>query len=86
MSVDKLDKEEIGSRILLIRLDAGETQKQFAKRLNASKGNVSSWENGKFMPNIERIKKIADFAGISVKELLYGNDHPEESDSSDDDK
>jgi len=37
---------------------------------NASKGMVNNWEKGVNLPNKNRLKLIADFANISVEELL----------------
>ncbi|MCW1031120.1 helix-turn-helix domain-containing protein, partial [Streptococcus anginosus] len=36
-------------------------------------GIISRWENGKSLPNNQRIKAIADLGGITVDELLYGS-------------
>ena len=62
-----------GKKIKSIRMQRGETMKEFASRIDgkASKGTISKWENGKYLPNNERLKKIAELANISVNELLY---------------
>ena len=59
-----------GTQIKAIRLNLGLTQEEFGKLLNASKGNVSTWEHGKSLPNPKRLKQIADFAGITVEALI----------------
>lgn len=60
----------LGNKIRSIRIEKGLSMEAFGKLLNASKGNVSMWESGKVSPNNERLKAIADLAGITVKELL----------------
>lgn len=60
----------LGEKIKRIRKDKGLTMEEFGKLLDASKGNVSMWESGKVTPSNERLKSIADLAGISVEELL----------------
>lgn len=59
----------LGNKIKQIRLDMGLTLEAFGKKFNTSKGNVLGWEKGKNSPNKERLKAIADYAGISVGEL-----------------
>lgn len=71
--VDNLDKKAIGQRIKSIRKGNGDTLEQFGKPLNADKSLVSRWEKGQTIPNSERLKKIANFANLTVNELLYGD-------------
>lgn len=70
----ELDNKAIGARIRSIRRALGETTETFSKHFNppASKGTISKWENGKYLPNNKRLKRIAELGGISVDELLYG--------------
>lgn len=60
----------VGDKIMRLRLERGMTLEEFGKLFGASKSNVSKWENGRTLPNPERLKQIADLAGISVEELL----------------
>lgn len=63
----------VGTRINKIRLRKGLNMTEFGSLLDTSKGAVNNWEKGKNLPNLERLKKIAELAGISVEELLYGD-------------
>lgn len=65
----------VGNRIRDIRLELGETMEEFGKRFSppANKSIVSSWENGRYLPNKARLKAIADIGGMTVEELLYGD-------------
>lgn len=69
-----IDSKEVGKRIRSIRNQLGMTTDVFGKLFNtpASKGTVSKWENGHYLPNNERLKQIAKIGEISVDELLYG--------------
>lgn len=66
------DNNQVGQRIKDIRLEKGMTLEEFGKIFGATKGNVLTWENGKSLPNKERLKNIADLAGITVQKLLEG--------------
>ena len=72
-----IDSKEVGKRIRSIRNQLGMTTDEFGDLFNppASKGTVSKWENGHYLPNNERLKVISDISvpKVSVDELLYGN-------------
>lgn len=71
----EINKKEVGQRIRGIRASLGETAEKFGERFDpvANRGLVSAWENGRYLPNNERLVTIADIADISVDELLYGS-------------
>lgn len=71
---DEIDKKEVGSRIRDIRLDLGETAEKFGEHFDppANRGLVSGWENGRYLPSPDRLKKIAEIRGITPQELLRG--------------
>ena len=64
--------QAIGSRIKLIRTSLGLSMEEFGKMLRpvATKGTVSKWENGKYIPNGERLKNIAALGNTTVAYLL----------------
>ena len=70
-----VNKKELGERIKKIRLELGDTTEVFGKRFDpqANRSLVSAWENGRYIPNPERLKSLAELGGISVNELLYGD-------------
>lgn len=69
---NKIDKKLLGQRIKQIRQELGENLEVFGERFDppANRSLVSAWENGRYIPNGERLRIIADLANISVKELL----------------
>lgn len=70
------DKEAIGKFIKDIRTQKGESLETFGKRFSppANKSIVSSWEKGRYLPNNERLKKIAKLGDTTVGNLLYGDE------------
>lgn len=66
----KINKKEVGQRIINIRKSRGENQTEFGKQFNTSKNSVSNWENSRNLPNNKRLKAIADIGNMSVDELL----------------
>lgn len=69
---DKELKRSVGMKIQMIRLSRGLTLEEFGKLFGANKGNVLKWEKGQSLPCPNRLKEIADFAGITVQYLLEG--------------
>lgn len=43
--------------------------------LGFSQGNLSNWKNGR-IPRADSIRKLADFFGVPVDELIYGDEMP----------
>lgn len=68
----EVDKKLVGRQIRKIRREKGMTLEEFGKIFGATKGNVAKWENGQSLPCPNRLKEIADFAKLTVKELLEG--------------
>ncbi|WP_195853966.1 helix-turn-helix domain-containing protein [Aerococcus tenax] len=76
-----INKHELGQKIKKIRVEHKLTLAQFADEIKkktegaskTGKSNVSKWERGENVPNDITIKAIADIGGITVDELLHGN-------------
>lgn len=72
----QINKKNVGLRIKQLRQDKGYTLEEFGKLLGdyqANKATVLGWENGRSLPNKERIKTIAKLDDKTVNELLYGS-------------
>lgn len=63
---------DFGEQIKKIRLDSGLTQEQFAAKLNVSRQSISSWENGRNLPDLEMTVEIAKVFGLSLDQLILG--------------
>lgn len=72
----QVNKKNVGLRIKHIRLRKGYELQQFGNLLGeykVDKSSVFGWENGRSLPNKERIKAIAKLGDLTVNELLYGS-------------
>ena len=63
-----------GPMIRRLREARGLTQLQMAEILHVSDKAVSKWETGRGYPDITLIEPLADALGVSVMELLAGED------------
>lgn len=64
----------IGKRILEIRQRKNITQEQLASDLAISRQAVSKWESGKAVPDIENLMYISNLYGVSLDELIKGDE------------
>lgn len=64
------------NRIKEIRLSRNIKQIELAKELKIAQGTLSTWETGKYEPDNESLKKLADYFNVSVDFLLGRSDIP----------
>jgi len=69
-----MDQYVTGAMIRRLRESKGLTQATLADRLAVSDKTVSKWETGKGYPDITLLQPIAAALGVSVTELLSGQD------------
>lgn len=65
---------EFNEKLQELRKQKGLTQEELAETLYVSRTAVSKWESGRGYPNIESMKAIAKFFGITIDELLSGDE------------
>ena len=65
---------EFYEKLQALRKQKGMTQEQCAQALYVSRTAISKWESGRGYPNIDSLKAIARFYGVSVDELLSGEE------------
>ena len=65
---------EFNEKLQELRKRKGITQEELAETLYVSRTAVSKWESGRGYPNIESLKAIARFFGITIDELLSGDE------------
>ena len=68
--------EKFNENLKEARIKKGLSQKEFADNIGVAKSTYSLYESGNREPNVQTIKKIADFLGISADELLGLSDQP----------
>lgn len=69
-----MDNYVTGAAIRSLREAKGLTQEELAERIHVSAKAVSKWETGKGFPDISLLEPLASALGISVIELLSGED------------
>ncbi len=69
-----MNQERIGKFIAKKRKDKKLTQSELAEKLNVSDKTVGNWENGRNMPDLSLFKPLCDELGISINELLSGEE------------
>jgi transcriptional regulator with XRE-family HTH domain len=67
-----MDQRKIGSFISALRHEKGLTQAELGEKLGVTNKTISRWENGNYMPDIEMMKLLSEFFGVSINELLSG--------------
>ena len=72
-----MDQIKIGAFLKELRKRKKLTQEQLAEKLNVSGRTVSRWETGSNMPDIGMLVEIADFYGVSITEIINGEEKSE---------
>ena len=65
---------EFSEKLTQIRKSKNMTQEELAAMLFVSRAAVSKWESGRGLPNIDSLKAIAVLFGVTVDELLSGEE------------
>lgn len=65
---------EFHVKIQELRKQKGLTQEELSEALFVSRAAVSKWESGRGYPNIDSLKAIAKFYGVTVDYLLSGEE------------
>ena len=65
---------EFHEKIQHLRKQKALTQEELAQALYVSRAAVSKWESGRGYPNIESLKELAKFYGVTIDELLSGGE------------
>lgn len=63
-------KKVFGKQLKSLREKRGILQKDLAHRLEIKPPSLSSYENGKQLPDLATTKKIANFFGVTVDDML----------------
>lgn len=69
-----MNQTEIGKFIAKCRKEKKLTQAQLAEKLNITDRAISKWENGKSMPDSSIMLELCEILGITVNELLSGEE------------
>ena len=69
--------DRFNENLRLARERKGISQKNIAENIGVAKSTYSLYESGNREPNVQTIKKIADFLNVSADELLGIDDEPQ---------
>lgn len=69
-----MNQTETGKFIARCRKEQNLTQAQLAEKLNITDRAVSKWETGKCMPDSSIMLELCGILGITVNELLSGEE------------
>ena len=67
-----MNQQKIGEFLKHLRNDKGLTQEQLAEHFYVSSRNVSRWETGRNMPDVEMLIELADFYDVEIHEIIEG--------------
>lgn len=67
-------KPTIGQNIASYRKKAGMTQEELSEKIGVTAQAISKWENDLSYPDLEIVRKLAELFGITVDQLLNGED------------
>jgi transcriptional regulator with XRE-family HTH domain len=67
-------KMEFNEKLQELRRQRGLTQEELAEILYVSRTAISKWESGRGYPNIDSLKAIARFFGVTIDELLSNDE------------
>ena len=79
-----MNQKKIGNFIAKKRKEKNLTQMQLAEILGVSNKTVSKWENGNCMPDYSIIKPLCDELGITVSELMDGEEKDNKPENAED--
>ena len=65
---------EFSEKLSQLRKSKNMTQEELAAMLFVSRAAVSKWESGRGLPNLDSLKAIAVLFGVTVDELLSGDE------------
>ena len=61
----------LGEKLQLLRRAHGLSQEQLAEVLDISRQAISKWENGDSVPDLEKLKAISQYFGVTADYLLF---------------
>jgi transcriptional regulator with XRE-family HTH domain len=60
----------LGEKLKYLRKRHNWTQEQLAQHLNISRSQISKWENGELLPDVQSLQKLSNLYKVSVDFLI----------------
>ena len=70
--ISEVDGQRLGSRIRALRLAAGLTQAELARRTGIHRPNIARVEAGRHTPSLETLSRLASAIGVPTTRVLTG--------------
>ncbi len=67
-----MNANKIGKFIKSLREEKGWNQLELAQKIYITQQAISSWENGKSIPDIEKLKLLSDLFNVNIEDLYAG--------------
>lgn len=64
--------QSVGANIRRMRLRAGISQAELARRLDVSRASVANWETGMTCPRLRTALALADALGCKAEDFMVG--------------
>ena len=64
------DKMKFSKKLITLRKSRGLSQEEFANEINVTRQTISKWELGTTIPDMEKLKLISNYFGVSIDELV----------------
>ena len=61
---------DLGKTIRALRERAGMTQDELAEKMERTRPAITAWENGRSIPRMPMLHKLADLFGVTVSDLM----------------
>lgn len=61
---------KLGEKLKYLRKQHNWTQEQLAQHLNISRSQISKWENGELLPDVQSLEKLSNLYEVSVDFLI----------------
>ena len=65
------------TKLIKLRKSMGLSQEDLANEINVTRQTISKWELGTTIPDMEKLKLISNYFGVSVDELISENESNE---------
>jgi len=66
---------QCAQKLIALRVDAGETQRQAAIRLDMTESMISRLERGDHVPSLKTLSRIAQAYGMRLEIMFHAHEH-----------
>ena len=63
---------KVSKNIKKLRAEKNLTQDALAEKINVTRQTISSWENGRTLPDIDMLELLSSALEVGIEEIIYG--------------